>query len=156
MPPQVKPLLAMGLASFFILLINRYTDIDVQITNLFFDVQTHSFPLKDVPWLVAYFHDGLKYVSAAVWLLLLLKLLQTLFTRQASNLGDALDRNGLVFNYSYVLVASLLTALFTTYLKTKSNYACPWGLEIYGASSPHLRLLDSLPNLFMNPQCRAW
>ncbi|MCE2680419.1 MAG: hypothetical protein LW629_08235 [Burkholderiales bacterium] len=106
----LKPLFFMGVGALLTFIVNRYTRLDVEITNLFFDAKTQVFPLKDVAWLTAVFHDGLKYLSSALWLVLFLKMLSLIFSKKVFSGADLAKKKTVVFNYCYVLVASLLAA----------------------------------------------
>lgn len=127
-----------GLAGAVLLLVAvaRYTPLDYALSTLFYDPGTSSFPLRHSPFWTAVMHSGLKYLSIALWLgLLLWWLLQARRSRHAP-LREAAG---------FTLLIAPLSALAVSVLRSLSDHSCPWELAVYGGGADYFRFFDAVP-----------
>lgn len=95
--------LLLGLVCFAL---NRYTNSDVALSNLFYDAETSRFPLKDNHSLTLLFHDSLRWLTVLIWLgLLFVAILPK---------SDAAARREIL----KILAISLLAAVIVSVLKS--------------------------------------
>ncbi|MBU0783746.1 MAG: phosphatase PAP2 family protein [Gammaproteobacteria bacterium] len=122
---------AWTLLGVFIVFLNRYTGWDQAISNVFFDPQAASFPLKQNQWLSLLLHDGLRWLAAGIWLvfvlLLCLKSVRQVYWKEIL----------------FILLVSLLAALVVSVLKALSSHSCPWDLNLYGGAADYFRLFQN-------------
>lgn len=111
--------------------LNRYTNLDVTLSSLFFNAEIHQFPLKQNPWLTLILHTGMRWLAAAVWLGLLFSALRATLNR-AHRLEIA-----------NLLIVSMLCAVAVSLLKAKSMHSCPWDLSIFGGSADYFRIFQN-------------
>ncbi len=115
--------------------ISRFTDIDMMLTNSFYDPVAQTFPLRN-EWLWdTGLHKGAKHFSTLAWVLLLIA------TVHARWQGNMARYQPLVF----VLVSSALALMVNGLLKGHSSHSCPWALNEYGGSADYFRLLAATP-----------
>lgn len=119
--------LLLGLVCFAL---NRYTNSDVALSNLFYDAETTRFPLKDNHSLTLLFHDGLRWLTVLIWLGLLIAAILPKC--------DATARREIL----KILAISLLAAVIVSMLKSSSVHSCPWDLSMYGGTADYLRLFE--------------
>ena len=114
--------------------LNRYTHWDTELSQIFFDTQSNSFPIKQNRLVTLIFHEGMRWLTAALWLgLLLLALCPK--SKGAARLEIA-----------HLLVVSLLAALAVSLLKSGSAHSCPWDLAQYGGTADYHRLFEDTGN----------
>lgn len=109
---------------------------DEQVERWYYDPVARTFPLRDVVWMTAGMHTGLK--------LLVIALGVALFGAWATSFYDPRlrsERGRLAWAWVSMLVASQVVAL----LKKNSIHHCPWDIADYGGYAPHLALFDALP-----------
>ena len=119
-----------------VILVARYTALDHALTGLFYDAQAAGFPLRYSAFWNTIMHSGLKYLSFAIWLTLLLAWL--LPARWAPN-----QRLRSVIGFT--LLVAPLAALSVSLLRSLSAHSCPWELAAYGGSADYFRFFDALP-----------
>lgn len=117
------------------LAISRLTNIDMMLAHGFFDSGSGQFPLRDNPLWSHTLHEGIKHLSTAAWITLLLA------TVRAYRRQDMARYEPMVF----VLVTSALAVLINGTLKNHSAHTCPWGLTEFGGTADYFRLLAPLP-----------
>jgi membrane-associated PAP2 superfamily phosphatase len=122
-----------------IILLARYTPLDHALTGLFYDPVAQRFPLKDQAFWAVVMHTGLKYLSVAVWLGLLLWWIS--FRRQPS-------RQPLRRAIGFTLVVTLLASLTVSSLRALLAHSCPWELSLFGGTADYFRFFDAVP---LNP-----
>lgn len=131
-PPRVHWLAWLGLGGLIVVL-NRYTNLDLQLAGQFYDSAEHTFPARSIRLLDLLFHDGLRWVAGLLVLVLLVQpFLQPPQTRRWQ---------GNVF----LVGVAVLSALVVSIIKAKSNHSCPWDLTEFGGAAPYFRLFDPLP-----------
>ena len=128
---------AAGLAGAGLLLVAvaHYTPLDHALTVLFYDPGAAGFPLRHSAFWTVVMHSGLKYLSIALWLGLLLWWLLPA-RRQRARLRDAVG---------FTLLIAPLSALVVSLLRSLSEHSCPWELAVYGGSADYFRFFDSVP-----------
>jgi len=119
-----------------IMLVARYTMLDHTLSALFHDPEAAGFPFRHSVFWNAVMHSGLKYLSLAIWLTLLLVWL--LPARWAPN-------RRLRSVIGFTLLVAPLAALTVSLLRSFSAHSCPWELAVYGGAADYFRFFDSLP-----------
>ena len=129
--------LALGVV---IVVLNRYTNVDLRLSAMFYDTVGHTFPARSIRLLDLLFHDGLRWVSGLLVLVLLVQpRLQPAHSRQW--------RENLI-----VVGLAVFSALVVSLMKTQSAHSCPWDLVEFGGVAPYFKLFDSVPSgLAHNP-----
>ncbi|MGH8671898.1 MAG: phosphatase PAP2 family protein [Burkholderiales bacterium] len=124
---------APAVCAMLLLLVFETGDLDVRISNLYFDVAADGFPLKRDWFLEVVMHQWAKYVSVLV-------ALGGLAGFVASFWVDTLRkfRRALLFVFLCLALSGGTVAM----LKTVINKHCPWDLEMYGGYAPYVRLLE--------------
>jgi membrane-associated PAP2 superfamily phosphatase len=122
-----------------IILLARYTPLDHVLTGLFYDPAMQRFPLKDQAFWAVVMHTGLKYLSLALWCVLLLWWLS--LRRQPS-------RQPLRRAIGFTLIVAPLASLIVSSLRAISPHSCPWDLSAFGGSAEYFRFFDAVP---LNP-----
>lgn len=117
---------------------SRYSNMDWQIAELFYDPAAGVFPLRnDSFWSEA--HTLTRNFSTLLWLLLLA------FTLRHQRLYGQTEA---VKAGAFILIASALALAVNGVLKTHSAHSCPWNLKAFGGNADFFHLLDPLP---LNP-----
>lgn len=115
-------------------LMSRYTNIDLALTQLFYDSTTHSFPLRH-DWLLKHIlHDDVKSLSTIVWTLLLLRW----------GWLRLMGENNRTLNY--LLLGSLAAITMNALIRNLSPHSCPWALSVFGGTADYFRLLADVPS----------
>jgi membrane-associated PAP2 superfamily phosphatase len=112
------------------------TDIDRQITHLFFDEQQGVFPLRRT-WL---FEDLLHHSAKQVTYLAVAAALYVCYLGYRGALEWLPPRNALL-----AALGMLLIPLGIATLKALISRHCPWDMVDFGGYLPYLRLLDAPP-----------
>ena len=112
------------------------TGLDDIVERWYYDPATHSFPLRDVVWMTAGMHTGLKLLVVTLGVIVFASWLTTFFDPRLRG-----ERRRL----AWVWVSMGLASLVITQLKRTSIHHCPWDIVDYGGYAPHLALFDSLP-----------
>lgn len=112
------------------------TGLDDLIEHWYYDPAARAFPLRDVLWLTAGAHSGLKMLVIAVGLAAFFAWLASFF-----ELGLRLERRRFGWIWGAIALASVAVSL----LKQGSIHHCPWDIADYGGYAPHLALFDALP-----------
>lgn len=122
-----------------IIALARYTPLDHALAGLFYDPATRHFPLRDQAFWAVIMHTGLKYLSIAIWLALLIAWM-------------ALRRRASWQRYrpaaGFLLIVAPLAALVVSSLRALSAHSCPWELSLYGGTADYFRFFDAVP---LNP-----
>ena len=143
---KINKLFWLGLASLIaILLIEKYTDIDVIVQNYIYDFEKHEWPINDAEHkkLTIFFYDGLKYFLMAVALCCLISLATSI---KCVNLR----------RYNHFCLMMLLSFIFVPVIiagaKAYTNVYCPYQLDMYDGRFPFVRILDAYPADFVQPK----
>jgi membrane-associated PAP2 superfamily phosphatase len=132
--------LALLAAASTILVIGQYTDIDLQLADLYFDTQHHAFPWNNSWFAREFMHGWVKNVLAWSSILLVLTMLVDIVF-PLRGLAPA-RRAGLRI---LALMAAFEPQIIRL-MKDNSSLHCPWGVDRYGGHEPFLRLLDTVPD----------
>lgn len=116
------------------LALNRFTNWDIALSNLFYSVESNQFPLKENRLLTLLFHEGLRWLTVLVWVCFLIAAILAK--------SDTAARREIL----KILSISLLTAVAVSVVKSMSVHSCPWDLSMYGGTTDYLRLFDSTYN----------
>lgn len=122
-----------------IIVLARYTPLDHTLTSVFYDPATRQFPLRGQAFWAVIMHTGLKYLSVAVWFVLLLWWIS--LRRQSS-------RQPLRRAIGFTLIVALLASLTVSSLRALSAHSCPWELSLFGGTADYFRFFDAVP---LNP-----
>lgn len=127
------------ISALVILLIGKYTQIDLLIEDYYYDST-----LKTFPWKSAWFAKILMHVYVKNLILSFGFLLYSIL------LIDIFKPLKIINNWSrlrlkFVAVASILIPLTLSVLKKYSVLHCPWDVDRYNGSAPFLKLLDYVP-----------
>lgn len=117
------------LSGLLIVWINRYTNWDTGLSQIFFDDHSNSFPLKQNELIGLIFHEGIRWVAAMIWIGLVIA---TIFQKSKQTR----------FEIVHILIVSLLSAVVVSLLKASSAHSCPWDLAEYGGMANYNRLFE--------------
>ncbi len=120
-----------------LLLVFETTDLDREITRLFYDADAGLFPRRHVWLLEDLLHLGMKQASS-VGVVAAMYLCYQGFRAELSWLPR---RNALLAASGMVLIP-----LGTTLLKHLTGRHCPWDMVDFGGFAPYLHLLSAPPN----------
>jgi membrane-associated PAP2 superfamily phosphatase len=136
---KTQLLCLIGLA-LFMLFVYPKTELDAQLIAPYFDATSHSFTLKDNPFLESVMHQGLKNA-------MLLIALCSLFIGLRASI-HAPSRASTLQQYKpflWVFVGMVIATASVSVLKHFSAQACPWSLSLYGGNAPLIGLLEKIP-----------
>jgi membrane-associated PAP2 superfamily phosphatase len=133
------------LSAYFLVFVYPITGLDQWLIAPYFDVATHSFPLKHQVFLEKFMHLGLKYCMIFVAIASLLAGLQTNIhaASRASFLSKFIGNNQKQFIWAFV--GMVLSTSAVSFLKSVSMHGCPNDLAMYGGNLPLLGLFELLP-----------
>lgn len=133
-------ILALLAIAVMLVLVDRYTDINTQLADWMYDFSAAHFPWRDNWFASVVMHRWMKPLFIGLGLIpIAVLLIDSLLSHQLLNEER---RSGLkVIALSFVLVP-----LSVSLLKNLSIHACPWDLQRYGGSLPHLKIFDTLPS----------
>lgn len=126
--------LAGALAVIFVLA--RYSSLDHALTGLFYDPAARQFPLRESAFWAVIMHTGLKYLSVAAWLALLVYWITLRGDRSRQPLRRALG---------FTLLVAPFAALAVSSLRALSAHSCPWELSPFGGAADYFRFFDAVP-----------
>jgi membrane-associated PAP2 superfamily phosphatase len=131
---KTKLLLPLCIAAFAVF--SEYSGFDIAIERLFYDAQTHTWPLKSAFITGGMLHKGGQYfviwTMAAVFAVLVL----SFFVKRLRRC-----RKGA----AYLLVGTLISPAIVAVIKSSTHIYMPSSLEVFGGNMPHIRLFDSAP-----------
>lgn len=132
---RCSDLLLWLLLAAFTVVWSRYSQLDLQISQHFYDPAIAAFPLRNDPfWSGA--HALTRNLGTLLWLLLFA------FTLREIRQHGSTDR---IQAGSFILLASAVALSVNGFLKTHSVHSCPWNLTVFGGHADYFRLLDALP-----------
>ena len=115
----------------------EFTTLDIQISEHFFNLPLHQWPLKE-NWLTeTVIHKGGQTFSKIMGGLVLLILLISLSTK--STLYSY--RKPLLF----LFIASITGPIIISLIKNHTFIYCPWDLKLFSGKQPYIRLFDFAP-----------
>ncbi|MET0962122.1 MAG: phosphatase PAP2 family protein [Noviherbaspirillum sp.] len=135
----LQGLLILLCAALALVLIGRYTALDLYLADAMFDFAAMRFPWQEHWFYAGFMHHTMKALMMGVALAPAVALLVDRFT--SLTLLDKRTRSILLL----VTASALLIPLTISLLKAVSIHHCPWSLARYGGFAPYLRLFDSLP-----------
>ena len=128
-----------------VLLLEKWTDIDLIIQNQIYDFDANSWPIDEAKHkkLTVIFYDGLKYFLMSVAICCLISLAASI---KCVNLRS----------YNHFCLMMLLSFIFVPVIiagaKAYTNVYCPYQLDLYGGRFPFVRILDAYPADFVQPK----
>ena len=130
-----RDLLVWPLLAAFTILMSRYTNLDWQSEQFFYDASRHLFPARG-EWVWAVLgHLGTKYAAIAAGV----------------GLGIWLFRHWqradpvLVTALTYTLATALVAVSVNGQFKSWSGHSCPWDVQGFGGTAHYFRLLATVP-----------
>lgn len=130
---HLSPALAFAI---FMLTVYSKVQWDIPLTDLFFDLQQHVFPLKRHYFLSEWMHVRFKWLMVAIAVsCLLLAIASYRFTKLKTH------RKSL----SWVFVGMAVATTAVSILKHYSQHGCPWDLAMYGGDLPLFELFATPP-----------
>ena len=134
-----RALCALLLMASLVLVIGQYTDLDLMLTDLYFDAGQKVFPWRRSWFATDFMHGTVKNVI--YWIGFAILGVALLDLARPVRRMTALLRMQL----RIVVLTLLIAPLTVSALKQTSNMHCPWSIDIYGGSEPLLRVLDWVP-----------
>lgn len=133
------------LSAFFLLFIYPKMGLDQTLIAPYFDVATHSFPLKHHVFLESFMHLGLKYCMIFVAIASLLAGLQANIhaASGASIFKKFIGHHQKLFIWAFV--GMVVSTSVVSFFKSISMHGCPNDLIMYGGNLPLLGLFEHLP-----------
>jgi membrane-associated PAP2 superfamily phosphatase len=133
------------LSALFLLFVYAKTGLDAYLIAPYFDIATHSFPLKHQVFLDKFMHTGLKYCMILIAITSLWAGLQTNIhaAPRASVFSKFIGNNQK--NFIWAFVGMVGSTSVVSYLKSISMHGCPNDLSMYGGELPLLGLFEQLP-----------
>lgn len=140
-------LLALCAAAFLLVILGRYTDVDLWLADQMYDFATGKFPWRENWFAAVLMHRWMKPVFIALGMVpfAILMIDRTL----PCKLPGAESRAKLWG----IALSFVLVTLAVTLLKRVSIHACPWDVQRYGGSLPHLKIFDALPSGILPGHC---
>ncbi len=142
-----KSLLILAATGLLLILVSRYTSLDVRIGDWMFDFSRHDFPWRHNWFAAVFMHEAIKIALIAFGLAIVLLLTVDQLKIPAFLAAD------MRYTLRVVVASLVLVPLLVSLLKSVSIHACPWDLMRYGGQAPYLRLFDSLPALASPGHC---
>lgn len=133
---SIRHLIVLAASAVLLWVAAEWLRLDQRLSALFYDAGRGGFFLRDDPLWRGVGHDGLKHLSAALWLVLLgvtclpSPLMPRPWTRRAA---------------AQVLLGVLLGALLIPGLKRLSAHSCPWDLDLFGGGAQWFALFGTTP-----------
>ncbi len=137
----------LGVVLLGIIYLARYTNIDLQLADYYFNFQTHQFPLKENWWTRDFFHHWLKLALILLGGSFILLCMWDAIS-PVSNINDHAR-----LRLRMVAIAAIFVPLSISLLKHESALHCPWDIQRYGGDAPYLRWLDAIPAAWHDGQC---
>lgn len=119
-----------------IIVLARYTQLDHALTGIFYDPITHRFPLRDQVFWAMIMHTGLKYLSVAIWFVLLIAWMALRHRPSWLRYRHA---------FGFALLVAPLASLTVSSLRAISPHSCPWDLSAFGGTAEYFRFFDAVP-----------
>jgi membrane-associated PAP2 superfamily phosphatase len=138
--PQFRQYLtALLLAAVVLIGINRYTNIDLLLSDWMYDDTLRDFPWRDSWFATVVMHRWAKFLFAGAGIAIGALLIAELVFRRGWFTVSVRRK------LAVVVVCSVLVPLVVSIIKSQSIHHCPWDLQRYGGFAPFLRLFDQLP-----------
>jgi membrane-associated PAP2 superfamily phosphatase len=127
-----------------IVLFFETTSVDKSLIALYYDAESHGFPLRDTPFMQHVMHTGLKMAVVVIGIAVFIAFLLTFVKPQWRPYRRRL---------LWLSVGMAGGALLVSVLKQNSALHCPWDLVEYGGITPFHGLLDRLPSGVARGRC---
>jgi membrane-associated PAP2 superfamily phosphatase len=122
----------------------EYTNLDLRISDLYYDPTMHQFPLRHDWFLEVVMHHWAKYM-----IVLIAVGAATGFLASFRVGAFRPHRRMLLFIFLSLAMGPLVVSI----LKHVSAKYCPWDLQMYGGFAPYLRLFQFAPSDLRPGQC---
>jgi membrane-associated PAP2 superfamily phosphatase len=137
--------LGLLLTAIALLVVFDGTDLDIWISNFFYDAAQKNFPWKEKAWFERIFHVGLKNLMLWSGVLTALGMLVWGVRRKKLSLRQ----------WGMCVAAMIFIPLGIVLLKWMTHRSCPWSLDVYGGPVHSTGLLAQLldPDVHDAGQC---
>lgn len=132
----LKHLLPAVIFAVLMMFVYTQTSWDVDLSNLFYNAQTHTFPLRRNALLSQFMHTGLKWLVVGI---ALTSLALWGMSYRFSKLQPV--RKPLLWTFIAMVASTSIVAA----IKHKSMHGCPWDLLPYGGELPLFGLFETPP-----------
>jgi membrane-associated PAP2 superfamily phosphatase len=141
----LQQIVSLLLSAYFLLFIYPKMGLDQTLIAPYFDIATHSFPLKHQVFLEKFMHTGLKYCMIFVAIASLLVGLQANIhaPSRPSFLNKFIGNHQKQFIWAFI--GMLVSTSVVSFFKNISIHGCPNDLTLYGGNLPLLGLFEHLP-----------
>ena len=139
-----KQIIATSVVLLLFIALFEFSTIDTWVQDYFYHADLHQWLLKkdaEIPRLI--FYDGIKRL---IILSVIVTLVGSLLFRKSSLVQEY--REGLLI----VVLAAIFVPLLIGALKATTNIPCPNDLKHYGGTYPHITLLTSYPQNFVQTE----
>jgi membrane-associated PAP2 superfamily phosphatase len=146
-----RSLLLLAFCAVLLVVLGRYTTIDLALADRTFDSAVRDFPLRQTWFASVLMHQWVKWLLIGIGLLFSLSFVKTFLPKEKARARgqDPIRQRRL----GIVVLSFMLVPLTVSVLKSLSSQHCPWDLERYGGYAPYVRIFESLPAGVHAGQC---
>lgn len=138
MPFHRRAMFGLVLTGLLILLLMRFSYVDIAIEDIYFDVQQQAFPWKNTWFAKTMMHEHVKLILESVGVLVCGLAVSDL-------IKPWLSSQWLRVRLRFVALSAVLIPLAITLFKRSTPLHCPWDIDRYGGAYPHLSLFSPIP-----------
>jgi membrane-associated PAP2 superfamily phosphatase len=133
-----RAMIGLVLSGLFLLMLMRFSHIDIAIEDYYFDAHQQLFPWKSTWFAKTLMHEYVKQVLQSVGVLLCGVVLSDL-------VRPWLTTNWWRVRLRFVALSVVLIPLVILLFKRASALHCPWDIDRYGGAYAYFNLFDKLP-----------
>lgn len=133
-----RAMVGLLIAGLLILLLMRFSFVDIAFADFYFDVQLHAFPWKSTWFAKTLMHVYVKLMLQSLGVLICGLVLSDLIKPWFSS-------QWLRVRLRFVALNAVLIPLVIILFKRSTSLHCPWDIDRYGGTYPHLSLFDAMP-----------
>ena len=141
-----RAVIGLVLSGAILLLLMRFTSLDIAIEDFYFDVQQQTFPWKSTWFAKTLMHEYAKHVLQTIGIgfcvLALMDLARPWITTA-----------WLRARLRFVALSAVFIPLVITLLKRASSLHCPWDIDRYGGTHRYFTLFNASPAPLLSGHC---
>lgn len=145
-PFHRRVMLALLISGLVILVLMRFSFVDLGIADIYFDAQQQVFPWKHSWFAETLMHEHIKVGLQSIGILVCGLAL-------SDGIKPWFSSQWLRVRVRFVALSAVLIPLVTTLFKRSSSLHCPWDIDRYGGAYPHLSLFDAIPVNMADGHC---